>query len=613
MTQKATNLLRNPPNLNLFWGALVVEELIRNGVENFFISPGSHSTPITWAVADNPRAKSIVHVDERGAAYCALGTAKSSGRPAAVVCTSGTAAANFFPAVVEAAMSFIPLILITADRPPELSDAGANQTIDQINMFGKYPRWFINLPCPNPQMPGRTVLTAVDQAVYRACNPPAGPVHINLMFREPLAPVETGEPLLEMTAPLVEWEASGAPYTLYDRSEHAPSLEALARLTETVRNAQRGLLIAGQMASPAEADSVLNLARALNWPVFPDVTSGLRLGPDHAPFIHYYDQMLISESFREFCRPDAVIQIGSPYVSKRLQRHLHAFKPRHYVFVANHPYRHDPTHIATVRIESDIHTFCQKLIAALRDGYQPTETSPWREEMFRRNSTCRKAITESLAHCTAGVPPADCGAGVSPAHLCEPAVAHILPSLVPPGATLLFASSMPIRDTDMYAAPTEAPVFATASRGTSGVDGLLATAAGYAHGSGKPVVFELGDLALLHDLNSLALLSKVDAPVIVIAINNFGGAIFSFLPIAAFPEHFEKFWGTPHPYTFKKAAEMFRVPYNNPSTVTEFTAALKTAIESGAPALIEVSSNRAENLKIHQAIQEHIRKTLDAP
>ena len=657
MTKKTDNLLKKPPNLNMLWGALLVEELVRNGVNDFFISPGSRSTPVTWAVANNPSAKSVVHYDERAAAYCALGVAKSTGWPTAVVCTSGTAAANFFPAIVEASKSFIPLILITADRPDELLDAGANQTIDQINMFGKYPRWFINLPCPNPQMPGQTVLTAVDQAVYRACNAPAGPVHINMMFREPLAPTSTSEPVREVIAPLADWDSSGLPYTNYDLAQRSPTPEAIDQLVEIIQHADRPLLLAGQAESQQDAACVLELARALNWPLFPDITSGLRLGPDCPPLVHYYDQLLFSESFRDFCRPDLVIQTGAPYVSKRLERHLAAFLPARYVIVANHPHRHDPTHIATSRFEAAVDTFTQALTAALNDTCKLPDNSEWLNQMLRWNAACRKALDHILGdgerqglpsvaasaakEGSAGVPPADCGAGggvagggvalprdrgslagsgplvncgagVPPAHLCEPAVAHILPSLVPHDATMFLASSMPIRDADMYALPMQEPIFTTANRGASGVDGLVATAAGYAHGSGKPVVLVLGDLAMLHDLNSLALLSKVQTPVIVIAINNFGGGIFSFLPIAAFPEHFEKFWAAPHAYTFKHAAEMFNVPYTNPATLPEFTDALKTAIQSNAPALIEIHTNRDQNVKIHRAIQEHIRKNLDA-
>ena len=651
MTKKTDNAFKNAPNLNMLWGALVVEELVRNGVNDFFISTGSRSTPVTWAVANNPGAKSVVHYDERAAAYAALGVAKSTGWPAAVVCTSGTAAANFFPAVVEAAMSFIPLILITADRPHELSDAGANQTIDQINMFGKYTRWFINLPCPNPQMPGRMVLTTVDQAVYRACNPPAGPVHINMMFREPLAPIATSEPVAEVAAPLADWHSSGRAYTNYDLSQRAPTPDAIDQVLEIIQHADRPLLLAGQAESQQDAASVLDLARALNWPLFPDITSGLRLGPASPPLVHYYDQLLFSESFRDFCRPDLVIQIGAPYVSNRLQRHLAAFPPAQYVIVANHPHRHDPAHIATSRFEAAVDTFTKALTAALGNACGPPDNSEWLNQMLRWNAACRKALNQALGspsvdarpakEGSAGVPPANCGAGggvagggvalprdhgslagsgplancvagVPPVQITEPAIARILPSLVPTGSTIFLASSMPIRDADMYAQPSPAPIFATASRGASGIDGLVATAAGYARGAGKPVILVIGDLAMLHDLNSLALLAKTKAPVIVIVINNFGGGIFSFLPIAAFPLHFEKFWAAPHSFTFKHAAEMFGIPYSNPATLPEFAAALKTAAQSNAPALIEIHTNRDQNIKIHRAIQEHIRKTLDA-
>src|SRR3989339_1223189 len=285
--------LRDTKNINHLWGKLIIEELIRCGVEYFCIAPGSRSGPLVVAVAQNKRAKSCIHFDERGLAYYALGLTASSGKTACLITTSGTAAANLFPAVVEASKKKLSLIILTADRPPELRNTGANQTIDQVKIFGGYARFFFDLPCPTQEISLETVLTTVDQAVYRSRANFPGPVHINCMFRQPLAPIpEKGftPGNLKLLSP---WLRNSLPWTRYTFYEKSLSSEELKSFAQELSAIKRGIVAVGKLRNEEEEKSVLALARTLQWPVFADITSGLRLKSNDEMVIHYFDQLLL--------------------------------------------------------------------------------------------------------------------------------------------------------------------------------------------------------------------------------------------------------------------------------------------------------------------------------
>ena len=585
------NVPRTPPNINAVWGALIVEELVRNGVGLFCLSPGSRCAPLTVAVAENARAQHVMHFDERGAAYHALGYAAATGRPAALICTSGTAVTNYFPAVVEAAHARVPLIVLSADRPPELLDAGANQAIDQVRLFGNYARWYAALPCPTEEIAAKTVLTTIDQAVYRATSAPAGPVHLNCMFREPLAPVPTDRDFGPYLAGVASWQSGDAPYTASVKSARTASPDDRRQLVETLGRAEHGLLVVGRLASPAETEAVGKLAEALNWPVFPDVASGLRLGTGTPPFAHYYDTLLGEPGFAERCAPDVVLQVGSPVVSKRLLEHLEKHRPRQYILVADHPFRHDAAHGVTMRVEADVAAYCRDLA---KDGAPPGDAE-WRRCLWAASEAADEAMGGLLAQEDA---------------FGEPAVARLLSERVRPDATLFVGNSMPVRDVGRFASPHGARPRVAVNRGASGIDGNIAAAAGYARGLDAPVTALVGDLALLHDLNSLALLRDVGVPVTVVVLNNNGGGIFSFLPIAEFPEHFEKLFAAPHGRRFKEAAALFDLDYYRACSRESFVDAYETAGKSGASAIIEVGTDREDNVRVHRRFEEAVAQAV---
>jgi 2-succinyl-5-enolpyruvyl-6-hydroxy-3-cyclohexene-1-carboxylate synthase len=567
-------LNRETPRANRLWANLIVEELVRCGVDFFCVAPGSRSTPLVAAIAANDKAQSLVHFDERGTAFAALGYARATGRPAAWITTSGTAVANGLPAVVEASTDGVPMILLTADRPPELRQTGANQTIDQPDIFGDYVRWRFDLPAPDPTIDPAMVLTTVDQAAYRARRSPHGPVHLNLMFREPFLPEE--DDVLAGPSP---WAEGDEPYTRYAATKSAVDETEIQALWQTLRQVKRGLVVAGRLASHNQGEAVLRLAGALGWPLLPDIGSQVRLGTDSESLAAYYDALLASDSFAKAHAPEAVVHVGGRALSKRLEQFLGRSRPDPYIVVRENPFRLDPAHRVTHSIEADVVDFCAAIVRVATED-PPDEDASWM-------SGWREA-SERVGHSLNGI---------STTELNEPFVARSVSRNVPHDHGLVVASSMPVRDLDTYAAIGGVPVPVAANRGASGIDGTIATAAGFARGLGRPVTLLIGDLALLHDFNSLAMLR--DVPVVVVVLNNDGGGIFSFLPVANHEEFFEPYFGTPQGVGFRPAAEMFGLQYERPETTEEFVELYRKACARDSSTLIEVRTDREENVRLH--------------
>ncbi|MEO1351924.1 MAG: 2-succinyl-5-enolpyruvyl-6-hydroxy-3-cyclohexene-1-carboxylic-acid synthase [Cyanobacteria bacterium J06635_15] len=578
----------NTVNINSLWGALLVEELVRNGVDYFVVSLGSRSTPLTVAIARHPQAQSIVCFDERAAAFHALGYTRATGQPAVLVCTSGTAAANYYPAVIEAAVDKLPLIIVSADRPPELRHTGANQTIQQTQLYGRYVQWEFELPCPDLQISPQMVLTTVDQAVYRAHSFPGGPVHLNCLFREPLAPIAQAFEL-DYLALLQDWRTRSTPYTYYGKSAAIPSGSEIAALADILNQSQRGLLVVGQLANEVEQQAMLILARHLNWPVFADVQSGLRLNASLPTIVPYFDQ-LWPLAGNPHWTVETVVQIGVRLVSKRFLQWLEADPPRHHIVVADDPCRHDPVHTVSLRLEARL----SDLVSPLLPQLQPRTIDPWVAELIDASQKIDQVVDTVLCQPT----------------LSEPGIVRSVSRQLPPDHGLYISNSMPIRDLDMYGAPEGGVTAIGCDRGTSGIEGAIAAAAGFAVGRRSPVTLLVGDLSLLHDLNSLAMLKDLAQPVIVVVINNSGGGIFSFLPVAQFEDVFEPYFGIAHGFAFKAASQMFGLDYYHPNTPTEFTQVYQTALSHQRSAVIEVVTDRNQNLALHQVLQEQIVKAL---
>ncbi len=577
---------------NRRWGELIIDELTRCGCRAAWVCPGARSAPLAAAAARSPRLAVSICIDERAAGYQAVNAARAAGKPAAVICTSGTAAANLLPAAVEAAMSGVPLVVLTADRPPELRDTGANQTIDQPDLFGRAAAWRFDLPVPDARIDPAAVLTTVDQAVHRA-RAAAAPVHLNCMFAEPLlddAPPDGSER-----------RPAGRPYTTYTPAPAEPSPAAVAATAAAVRAAAAGLLAVGPLPAAADRSAIASLAAALDWPMIADIQSGLRFawgGRPPPPIVRHHD-LVLGHAGEALPAPDVVLHLGGRLTSKTYLTLLGSSRPAVCVHVAEHPRRIDPEHVVTDRVQAAPDRFCSALEAELRSA--GGQDGAGAAGLIGAGTVAAEAVAAVLA--------------AEPA-VSEPAAAADLIELLPAGWGAFGGSSMPIRDLDTFAEAAvarAAPLAVGANRGASGIDGAIASAVGFAAGLRAPVGALAGDLAVLHDLGSLAVLARSPQPVVLVVINNDGGGIFNFLPaLSSQKDVFERCFGTPHGYRFEHACRMFALDYHRPTTRAEARATLERCFAAGRPALIEIGTDRQRNLDLHRQLRAAAGAAIEA-
>jgi len=363
-----------------------------------------------------------------------------------------------------------------------------------------------------------------------------------------------------------------------------PIPKKIASRLDAIKN---GLIVVGKIAGPDEAELVLHLAEKLGWPVFADVASGIRLGYDHPNLVHYFDHLLLSERTVSELSFDGVLHLGGRMTSQRYYDLVLKQAPAEYIMVINHALRNDPNHQVSLRVESSVANFIQTVVGLIK----PRKASKALKVLSKANKDADKAIESFLS---------------KDDRISEPRIARSVSQLIPEGQGLFLSNSMPIRDMGNYADFKGKKVLVNGNRGASGIDGIIASAAGYARGLGKPVTLMIGDLAALHDLNSLSMLRDLPVPLIIVLLNNGGGGIFSFLPVADFKQGFEKFWGTPHSFTLAGAASMFELNYSQPMDIKSFQKAYKQALGSQTSTIIEAVISRDENLKLHRSLQEAI-------
>lgn len=529
--------------------AALVDEWVRCGLRQAVVAPGSRSTPIALALAERPEvAVHLVH-DERVAAFTALGLGVATGAPAALVCTSGTAAANFHPAVVEAGLSEVPMIVATADRPPELRGIGSPQTIDQLELYGRSVRWFHDAVPPDAADPS-TWRPLAQRVITTAM---AGPVHLNLPFREPLLgevrelPEPIGPPL-----PVPRGVATSGPLG----AEH---------------DRPHGVIVVGGCHRVPPAD-ITALADRLGWPLLADPLSGCR---DADVAVTAFDSMLRHAGFATANTPAVVVRIGRPPASKVLTQWIVASGAA--VFQVGGP--------GVVNPDQNVTAFCSlDDLATLSGAGDDDWLAGWRDA----NARAEGAIDAVLA----GAP------------LSEPGVARTVARALPAEAELVVAASMPMRDLEWFGGPRAR---AHANRGANGIDGVMSTALGVAL-SGRPTVALVGDIAFAHDANALMALRSRDADLRIVVVDNDGGGIFSFLPQAErlAADRFEQLFGTPHGTDVELLAAAHGVPAATATTQAELVA----RITATGPSVTRVASNRADNVEVHARIHEAVASTL---
>lgn len=556
-------------NTNTLWCSVLVETLVHCGVDTAVVSPGSRSTPLTMALVRHPGIEAIPVLDERSAAFFALGRAKRSGRTVVLVCTSGTAAANYLPALVEARESGVPLLVITADRPPELRDCASGQTIDQLKLFGGQVGFFHDLAVPEARL---ELLRYLRQTVAHACErtrlPQAGPVHLNAPFRDPLMPVADSS-ALALQVVLDE--------TFF--SHLAPAAAAPVAEFWTPPATARGLIVAGPV-SPADpaayAEAVGRLARTLGWPVLADALSPVR---HHAAegvcVVAHYDALLRDNWQARVLRPEAVLCLEGWPTSKVLRRWMEQ-SGAEVTLVTGTGANRDGLHARTRQIIADV--------GALTIADVRPET-----EYAQQWCTAEAEGTARIA-----------GALSSEPELFEPKAAWLLARHLPAGTAVFVANSMPVRDVEYFWPQNDRQPRFFFNRGANGIDGTLSSALGVAHG-GAPAVLLTGDLSLLHDTNGFLLRPRLRGSLTVVLINNRGGGIFEHLPVAEFDPPFEEYFATPQEADFAKLCAAYGVEHVAVNDWAQFTELVTTLPPSGLRVL-EIRTDRKRDAARRKAL-----------
>ncbi len=597
-----------PNDTYAFVGAFFAE-LSASGVRHVCVSPGSRSTPLAVAAFRQPGLSCWVHVDERSAGFFALGLARALREPVALVCTSGTAAANYLPAVVEAAHARQSLVVLTADRPPELRDWDAGQTIDQLKLFGSQVRWFAELP-----LPGATTdllryarsLASRAVAESRGQRAAPGPVHLNWPLREPLEP--TVAPRTTVADPQARAGRGAAAWTQASSGAARPTPRVVSALCDLALAHVRGVIACGPLDADAEtAAALLSLAGATGWPILADPASGLRAGagaPKTATIVANGELLLRCDGFAERYAPDLVLRFGSTPVSKAFRLWLERRPPRELVVVDGEGGWSDPSHLASRVLAADPRALCEEVVATLAPGADGTGGSCGEDRPAEGRGTARRAWCEAwrAADARAGAAVARSLAGDD--RLLEPRLVRELVEALPGGALLTVSNSMPIRHLDAVMPISCERVRVLANRGANGIDGVTSSALGAAAAGVGPAVLLTGDLAFLHDLGGLLAARRHGLQLVIVVLDNDGGGIFSFLPIAAHGDSvgFEPLFRTPHGLDLAHAARLFQLAYHRVGSFEHYRAALKEAAQYPGTTLVHVRVDRDASVEAFRAM-----------
>jgi 2-succinyl-5-enolpyruvyl-6-hydroxy-3-cyclohexene-1-carboxylate synthase len=529
-------------NINTLWASILVETLANLGLTTAVISPGSRSTPLTIAFAQHPNIEAIPILDERSASFFALGIARK-GFPVALICTSGTAAANFYPAVIEATQSHVPLLILTADRPPELRDCHAGQAIDQLKIYGTYPNWQAEIAVPEVNLNLLNYLRqVVIQGWQRTIYPIKGVVHLNLPFREPLAPIPQHnlETIKTHFNSEYFYRAIESNITLNPHSSNSNY-----NIPAEWKTTNKGIIIAGlsQSEDPEEYCRLLgNLSQLLGFPVLAEALSPVRNYSHLNPYlISTYDLILRNYKISEKLVPEIVIQVGELPTSKELRNWLEANQSLRWI-VDHNPENFDPLHGRTIHLRTTIKDLSKDI---LNSGIDNKITTDYLNNWLVIEQDIKQKITKKMQTIE---------------HFFEGKTAWLLPQILPPQTPIFVANSMPVRYLEFFWQPNESRIIPYFNRGANGIDGTLSTALGIANRQQSSVMLT-GDLALLHDTNGFLIGNKFSGHLTIILINNNGGGIFEMLPVAEFANIFEDFFATPQNIDFAQLCSTYGVEY----------------------------------------------------
>lgn len=557
-------------NTNTLWGSVLVETLHRLGLKTAVICPGSRSTPLTIAFAQHPDIETIPILDERSAAFFALGVAKRQGLPVALVCTSGTAGANFYPAVIEAKESRVPLLVLTADRPPELRHCHAGQTINQLGLFSHYPTWQAELATPEANLERLSYLRqTLIYAWRRTLDPIPGVVHLNIPLRDPLSPIPQPETLIIQE----QWDQ-----TFFSHLDQAiPLPEKFSTIPDTFwQSWKKGIIIAGVDFSEhpeSYCQAIATLAQSLQYPVFAEALSPVRNYSNFNPYlIATYDLILRNTEITQNLNPDLVIQIGELPTSKELRNWLEKINPTRYIITPSAD-NLDALHGRTIHISTTI-----KYFAASLPPEQLTVSSLYFKQWSDLDQQIQANMTQKMNEVD---------------DLVEGKLAWLLPQILPEKTAIVIANSMPVRDVEFFWMPNDKNFLPYFNRGANGIDGTLSTALGIGHHQQNTVLLT-GDLALLHDTNGFLIKQKFQGSLTIILINNNGGGIFEMLPISKFEPPFEDYFATPQNIDFKSLSKIYGIQHYLIDHWSELTDLLNLPPTEGIR-LLEIPIQRKNN------------------
>lgn len=557
--------------------ATVVDEWVGLGVRHAVVAPGSRSTPMALALVAQPRLTVHVFHDERSAAFAALGLSSATGVPTVLLCTSGTAAANFHPAVVESSHAEVPILVLTADRPPELQGVGAPQTTDQQRLYGTSVRMFLDVGVPDDDNQGEWRRMAA-RALRATLDQRSGPVHLNLPFREPLLGSVT-EPSVQTSDDSKTARVSTRPLSrvLQPTATTPLATETLSKLAARL-DGKRGIIVAGARAGSPE--KIARLADTLGWPVIADPLSGCRTTRDTA--IRHCDAWLRDPELARRLAPETVLRFGALPASKVFNQWLRDCGAD-IVAITQSPFLIDPDRRVGMHVVTRVDALCDDLT----DIVKPTQ-STWLQEWVRVEARSRAAVMSNLRE---------------DGPLNEPLVARVATEMCPSGGNLVVSSSMPIRDVEWYAGATD-QVRVMSNRGVNGIDGVVSTAVGVALGSGSPTVLLIGDVAFLHDSNGLLGIAQRNIDLRIVVVDNRGGGIFSFLPqrTSLSEQMFEQLFGTPHEVDLVGLAAAHGLAAHYVETAED----LRLALRTNGPAVVFVRTDRSENVLVHDRLNRSI-------
>jgi 2-succinyl-5-enolpyruvyl-6-hydroxy-3-cyclohexene-1-carboxylate synthase len=558
----------NTANRNTIWSSIFVGELKKLGLDSVCIAPGSRSTPLAVAFAESG-IKIYIHSDERSASYFALGLARASQKPVALLCTSGTAAANFFPAIVEANYSEVPLIVLTADRPAEMRESGANQTIDQLKIYGDHVRWFMDVPAPEANFP-KHLLRYLQSLAARACetsqSPLPGAVHLNFQFRKPLEPIDVPADIPSWMNDSLLSALEAAPAQLsFSRPRLAPTAEQINFLAEKISSSPKGIIVCGPRCPAGDFPARLTeLATKLGYPILADSLSGLR-------FVEHVNENIIG-GYDTFLptnlRPQIILRFGDVPTSSALCDYLDSLDGVPQIHISEVKRWRDDRFRVTHSMWCDPLLLIESLIQNLKTNVDPNWLPAWRK--FEEKVWDEVEALKTESNFEGGI------------------LSDVLDQL-PAGNGLFVANSLPVRHLDQFAKPAKKSVRVFANRGASGIDGTLSSALGAAaHFPG--LVFVTGDTSFYHDMNGLLAIQRCGIRATIIVINNDGGGIFQRLPISNFEPPFTDLFVAPHGLTFEHAAKLYGIDYVRVERAS-LSSALKESLASEKSAIIEIPSD----------------------